>query len=310
MSETSSDHQSKVVEQQKPQKKKGLNIYYIVLIVVLSGAIVYMLMEANDLRQQQRLTEAQLDAAYNDLDSMSTELDQRILKIAQLGGEIDTLIQIKNQLEEEKRAIQKRANGVIAGLNDKVEGYKEVLLKQDEEIERLKKINEELLVENTDLKNEANQLNESIRELNSDRAELENKVALASRLKIDGLTAIAISSSGKEREGQFRNRHINVLKIQYKVLENKVAPIEGKDLMLKITSPDGNVLFDVTTGSGTFMYEGRESFYTIKKNILYDRSEQAITMLYNKGTDYEVGKYKVEVYVDDYKMGSNQFIVK
>lgn len=310
MEETGNKNIEGQSEARATRRKKIMTVYFVILIVLLVGAIVYMLIEASELKRVNQLTEAELEEAYIELDSMSTELDQRILKIAQLGGEIDTLILIKNQLEEEKRAIQDRTSRQIADLKGTVAGYKEILLEQDEEIERLKKINEELLSENTDLKNEANELNESIRELNSNREELESKVALASRLKIDGLQVSAVASNGSERVGSFRNRHINVLKIEFDILENRVAPIEGKEILLKITAPDGNVLFDVTTGSGTFMYEGREAFYTAKKEILFDRNAQQISALYNKGTDYADGRYTVEVYTDDYRMGKGQFLVK
>lgn len=70
------------------------------------------------------------------------------------------------------------------------------------------------------------------------------------------------------------------------------------------------MIFDVASGSGTFMFENRESFYTAKKEILYDRNTQSLTYLYQKGSDYAVGSYKVEVYTEDYKMGEGNFIVK
>lgn len=295
--------------QKKPNKAKILALVIILLLVIV-GAFVYIINESTRLENQNRLTEAQLNAAYDQLDSMSNELDNRILKIAQLGGEIDTLIAIKNKLEEEKRAFRKRAYKQINDLKSKVDGYKELLLAQDEEIARLKKANEELLVENTGLKEEKNELNASIQELNTSKKELETQVTIASQLKIKGMSVLAVSSSGKERESPFRSRHINELKISFTVVENKVAPIEGKEILVKITAPDGNVIFDVTTGSGTFMFEGREEFYTAKKEILYDRKDQSLEFLYNRGADYDKGTYKVAVYTDGYSMGTGTFDVK
>lgn len=294
----------------KPKQKKNSRVLLIAFIIALIGGVVYLVFDSINLRDQNEFTQAELDEAINDLDSMSTELDSRILKIAQLGGEIDTLIAIKNQLEEEKKTFEQRTYKKINDLQGRVNGYKEMLLSQDKEIERLKKVNEALLGENTELKSEANELNKSIKALNNDREDLENKVALASRLKIEGLRIYAVSSSGKERESTFRNRHIDDLKIEFDVLENKVAPIEGKEILVKITDPDSNVIFDVASGSGTFMFEKRESFYTAKKEILYDRNTQSLTYLYQKGSDYAVGSYKVEVYTEDYKMGEGNFIVK
>lgn len=301
-------------QKQQPKKEggksKALIVIGIILMIGLTAGFIYQLVKSINLEEQNEVTQQQLDQAYDELDSMSNELDARILKIAQLGGEIDTLLTIKNQLEEEKKAFRKKAYKQINELQGKVDGYKELLLAQDKEIERLKKMNEELLEENTELKDEANALNESIRDLNKSRSELEQKVAKASQLKIDGMKIFAVNESNKEREGEFKNRHIAHLKVQFDVLENKVAPIEGKDILIKITDPGNQVLFDVATGSGTFVFEGREHFYTAKKEILYDRNTQSLTFIYNKGSEYDLGKHKVEVYTEDYKMGEGSFVVK
>lgn len=301
-------------QKQQPKKEggksKALVVVGIILMIGLTAGFIYQLVKSIDLEEQNEVTQQQLDKAYDELDSMSNELDSRILKIAQLGGEIDTLLTIKNQLEEEKKAFRKRAYKQINELQGKVDGYKELLVAQDKEIERLKKMNEELLEENTELKDEANALNESIRDLNKSRSELEQKVAKASQLKIDGMKILAVNENNKEREGEFKNRHIAHLKIQFDVLENKVAPIEGKDILIKITDPGNQVIFDVATGSGTFVFDGRENFYTAKKEILYDRNTQSLVFIYNKGSEYDLGKHRVEVYTDDYKMGEGSFLVK
>lgn len=295
---------------EKGQNKRIVTVVLVLLLVTVGGALIYKFIESSELAEQNRTTQAQLDQAYNDLDSMSNELDTRILKIAQLGGEIDTLLQIKMQLEEEKKAFRKNANKRITELRGKVEGYKELLVAQDVEIARLKVLNDSLMSENTELKVEANTLNESIKDLNQSKAQLEEKVATASKLKVENVQIMAISSSGKERQSPFKNRHIDHLNIRFQILENRVAPIEGKGILVKITGPDGNVIFDVASGSGTFVFEGRESFYTIKKDILFDRNSQTLTFFYNKGSDYDLGSYKLEIFTDDYKMGTASFVVK
>ena len=66
----------------------------------------------------------------------------------------------------------------------------------------------------------------------------------------------------------------------------------------------------MTTGSGTFLYNGREEFYTAKQEILYDRKLKSLVYMYNKGSDYMSGTYGVEVYTEDYLMGAGNFVVK
>ena len=287
-----------------------------VLIGILSVfvvVIVFLIYQNNRINSSRKEKEEALDEAYLQLDSLSNELDDRILTISQLGGEIDTLLKIKEQLETEKKDLldqEKRRLRTISGLQDKVEGYQELLLAKDEEINQLRNINEQLLSENTELKVETQELNQSIQSINKEKNELNQKVALASRLEVEGMTVYAVRDNGRTKENEFRNRHIDQLKITFSIAENKVAPIEGKELLIRVIAPDGNEIFDVTRGSGTFIFEGREIFYTVKKEILYDRSKQQVEVFYDKGSEYATGQYTVEIYTDDYRMGTGTFIVK
>ncbi len=294
---------------QQNQKTKVIIGVLVVAIVAIGILIFFNIRSSNE----NKLKEEALNTAYIQLDSISNELDERILTISQLGGEIDTLLKIKDQLESEKKDLldrEKRRQRTIRDLQDKVDGYQELLLAKDAEIDQLRQINEQLLSENTGLKVEKQELNKSIREINQEKSQLQEKVQLAARLRIEGMKIFAVNSNGKEREFEFRNRHIDQLKIEFTVGENEVAPIEGKELMIRVTDPDGNQIFDVTKGSGSFMFENRELFYTVKKEILYDKNSQKVVAFYDKGSDYAVGEHKVEVYTDDYLMGSSSFIIK
>ncbi len=297
----------------KPASAKKPNYLAIGLgvgVAILIGFLIYSYQQNQKLSGEKAMTEAQLQDAYFQLDSIGDELNERILTISQLGGEVDSLIMVKEQLEAEKESIRNRTDRQIRDLQGKVEGFRELLLAQDEEIEKLRAINEELMTENTELKDQANNLNESIRNLNESKSQLEEKVAVAGQLKVDNMKVVAVNSRGKEREGDFKNRHIDKLRIQFDVAENEVAEIESKDIMLRVVGPDGNVLFDVARGSGSFIYEDRELFFTAKQEILYDRSRQQMTFLYDKGSDYSLGLHQVEVYTEDYLMGSGSFTVR
>ena len=294
-------------------KNQNRNIVIGVIVFILASVIVYFVIENMRISAEKEQREIELNNTVLQLDSISGELDNRIRTIEELGGEIDTLLSIRAQLETEKKELldlDKRRQKNISQLRDRVGGYQELLLLKDEEIKQLKVLNEQLLTENTDLKNEKNELNQNLQAVNQQKEQLAQQVALAGKLRMEGLKVTAVNNRGKEREAEFRNRHIDQLKITFSVAENNVAPIEGKELMVRIVAPDGNVLFDVSRGSGSFFFEGRELFYTAKKEILYDRTRQEITILYDKGSEYAIGQHQVEVYTDDYQMGKGFFTVK
>lgn len=296
----------------KKESKSRLGIF-IIICVVLMAVLLYFFMQNNDLKEEVENTQFELNNAVLQLDSIGSELDKKILEIQRLGGDIDTLLIVKAELEQEKRNLlsSNQANRrSIAELKEKVDGYQELLIMKDKEIVQLKKQNEVLLTENTTLKVEKNQLQDSISTIGETNNQLSEKVAIASELKIEGMRIFAVNEAGKEREAEFRNRHITNLRIEFSVSANKVAEIEGKELLIRVIAPQTGVLFDVTRGSGTFNFEGREMFYTIKKEILYDRTKQKVSVLYDRGSEYDLGNHTVEVYTDEYLMGTGSFVVK
>ena len=189
-------------------------------------------------------------------------------------------------------------------------GYELLLKAKDEEIAQLKEINTELLSENTTLKTEKNVLNDSLSQLNESKEELVSKVAKASELRAENIQIFAINNRGKERESPFKARQAAKLKVVFNIAENEVAPVEGKNVLIRVIDGNGEVIFDVARGSGTFMLNDREEFYTANQQILFDNTNQQLTFEYEKGSEYESGIYRLEVYTEGYKMGSEEFEVK
>ena len=309
-----SDHQNEVPSLlSHPQLPKKNNKALKIGMTLALMAIVLLAYFIQEEQQQNLLKEEALTTAFLQMDSLSNELDKRILTISKLGGEIDTLVGIKQKLEEEKKYFlnrDQRQKIKLGTLRDKVEGYRQLLLIKDEEINQLTQINEQLTTENIELKNETQVLNQSINNIKLEKKDLNQKVQLLSKLKIEDFIIAAIDVKGKERSDSFRKKHINQLQITFVLSENEVAPIEGKKLWIRVVAPDNNVYYDVNMGSGSFTFLGRELFYTAQKEILYDRSQQKVVVYYEKGSPYLIGPHTVEVYTDDYLVGSGSFIVK
>ena len=295
-----------------PQPKKTNRVLtYVVaaLALLLIAALVVNYIRENNLRERN----AELMVMYTRLDSIGNEMQRRIVEIEQLGGNVDTLMMIKDSLEMEKINLQEsrvRSNKQIATLKSRVEGYRELLVMKDVEISELKKVNQELVVENTELKTERNVLNKNLRDAKKTEEKLTEKVQVASRLEAENIVIAALSQKGKPREGEFRARQIDKLKVGFNIAKNDVAPVSGKEILMRIIDDNDNVLFDVARGSGTFALDGKETFYTAKQEILFDNSQQGVSFIYDKGSEYLPGRYVMEVYTDGYLMGSKSFRVK
>jgi cell division protein ZapB len=300
---------SELESENKNSNRNIIIIAFLVIIVAIVGVKFYL-----DSAKENEQLQKNLEQTYSELDSISSQLDLKIAEIESLGGDITELQLIRKNLESEKEELKKSNNWAanqIQQYKDKVSGYEELLVLQDEKIKKLEEINKELLSENTDLKSEKNILNDSISKLRNNRKELESKVELASRLKAENIKIIAINSRGRERKDkEYKPRHIEKLKIQFNLAENSVALPEGKDIILRIINPIGNALFDVATGSGSFMIGGKEMFYTAKQEILFDNTQQELSFIYDRGEEYEEGVYELELYADDYLIGKEKFEVK
>lgn len=309
MSETTNP--SSAYQAPKKNTRTAVIITIMAIIIVFQTVKIYFdSQEKSELRTENTTIEKEYATTLQRMEELKTELDQRIAEIERLGGDVSELQKAKAEIEVELNR-QQRANGkVIKELKDRVEGYEVLLKNKDEEIEKLKSVNKELLSENVNLKTEKNQLGDSINRLSQTKEELETKVSIASQLKAENIRIVALNDRGKERESPFKSRQVGQLKIEFNIGENSVAPIEGKKVMVRIVDQNGQVLFDVERGSGTFIFNGKEEFYTSSQEILFDNSKQKLTYLYDKGSEYAAGTYNLEIYTDDYLMGKGEFVVK
>lgn len=291
------------------KEKKIIRLLSGIIIVIIIG-LAYFIYQNNENEKIKMMQEKELDNVYLELDSISNVLSEKILTISQLGGDIDSLLVLKENLEIEKKEFRTRAYAQINRLQGKVDGYRELLLAQDEEIERLKKVNEQLFEENKEQKIEINNLNSTISNINQSNKKLEEKIEVASRLEILDFEVIGIFRNGSEKKNSFRNRSLDRLSINLTLNENDLAKIEVVDVYISIEKPNGEIIYDISKGSGTFTYEKREEFYTIKEDILVDRSKKELSINYNKNQEFDKGLHKVHFYTNEYKIGSGEFLIK
>ena len=298
-------------EPKKSNSKAGFIIAFLSIIVLVQGVKIYLdFKDKAEITEQKATVEEDLAGTMQRLKEIQTELDQKITEIQKLGGNIADLQKAKGEVDAQLKRNVTKSSKAIKELKDRVQGYEELLKIKDEEIEKLKSVNKELFTENKQLKTQKNVLNDSINRLATKKDELASKVAIASQLKVENVSVLAVNSKGKERESPFKNRQLAKLKVEFNLAENKVAPIEGKKIIIRVIDENGQVIFDVAKGSGTFMLNNKEEFYTAQQEILFDNTRQKLTFFYTKGSDYASGNYSVEIYADGYRMGTVQFVVK
>lgn len=295
----------------KRNNKATVIIALMAIVIIIQGIKIYLdSKEKQEVVTQLTTTEQELATTMQRLTEIKIELDDKIAEVQKLGGDVSDLETAKAEIDNELKRTKRATGKEIKALKDRVEGYELLLKNKDEEIAQLKVVNKELLTENKTLKTQKNVLGDSINRLSQTKDELATKVAIASHLKVENVKIVALNDRGKERDSPFRPKQVKKLKIDFNIAENTVAPIEGKKIMIRIIDENGQVIFDVARGSGTFIFNGKEEFYTASQEILYDNTRQKLSFLYEKGSEYSSGTYALEIYTDDYMMGKGDFVVK
>jgi len=302
---------NKTPEPKKSNNKAGLIIGILLVIVVVQSIKIYLdYQDKVEVKQVLATTEEDLASTMQRLNDVNLELEQKINEIAKLGGDVTELEKAKAEVMAELKRSNTRNSKAIKALKDRLSGYEELLKIKDDEIDKLKSVNKELFSENRTLKTKQNVLSDSLNVLAKNKEELATKVALASQLKAENISLVSVNSKGREKEPPFRKKQLEKIKIEFTIADNKVAPIEGKKIMIRVIDENGQPIFDTTKGSGTFMVNGKEEFYTAAQEILFDNTGQKLIFTYDKGSEYIAGTYEVEIYTDGYLMGTTKFDVK
>ena len=253
------------------------------------------------------------------LDSISAQLDEKIAEIQQLGGSVDSLVAMKQQLEKDKRSLKDLNTYSAKKYEDKIRSYEAVLNQKDRDIAQLKEElgvvtakNEELSQAVSGLQGERAALADSVTNYAVQNRELSEKVTMASALRAENITVNAMTSKGKEREGgSYKARRIDKLKVSFALAPNSIARQDRKEVFLRILDPNGAVLSDMATGSGAFIYNGREMIYSSKEAVNFDNTRQSLDIMYGRGgVPFKDGKYTVELYSEGFKIGQGDFTVK
>lgn len=304
----------------------------LVLALALAGIFGYLYFNEKNSSSKQNVTinekTQELLRTNSKLDSISTQLDSKIAEVEALGGNVEELKALKFKLEKDKKQLLNAKNFDAKQFKEfdiKIKEYEAQLLLKDGEIAKLREENAVLNNQNQILNSENTGLKSSNQELQTvkqaltdsvykttvENRELSEKVTLAAALRPMNYTVSAINSRGKERDGEeFKARRVDRIKLVFKLAENPLTKKENKLVYMRMMDPLGNVISDMATGSGAFSFGGKETIYTAKQIVAYTNTGQTVEFVYNRGTNYEKGIYKIELYADGFRIGQSSFTVK
>ena len=299
----------------KDQKSRRLLFVMIFGLLLLNVGLIYKLITKSD-QLNETTTELQSTSAdLEELQLLEAELRVNLAEKTGQNAQLDSIIGIRDaELQAKVAEIRKmlksgkltaaKAKSEIANLRGEIEAL-------TAEIERLSKENQYLKDENYVIQKQVEAEQEKVAEMVVVNTELTKQVAVGSRIFFKALDVLPLRDAVF---GDFKTTDkISKLKkidVNYVIANNDLASKGEKMLYFQVITPNKSTLHNSSAGSGTFNFEGSERMYTVKKGVNFQNSNEKGSVSIPKTDGMSAGKYILNVFSDDHKMGSSEFTLK
>ena len=302
------------------QIKKFTPIMWViaVLAVLLLGAIVFSVFQVTSLKhqvnvaqaenEQLQLTNEQLSLS-NEFEAINSEFRQYENQAVQMAN--DTILakytaaknkveQLIKELNSEKTKNAKR----IKDLESQIATLCGLLRNYIAQVDSLTKENAGLRAENQEIKSRNQALNSQVAEISGKNKTLTERMTLAEKLNVTGLTLTPLKKNGKQEKNVTKAKQ---LKVTFTIPQNNSTPVGSKTIYLRIVNPEGQLLGN----AGSFSFEGGNVPCSAKKTIEYTGDEMSgVTIYWDVNTTLTPGDYLVELFADNFRIASRHFTLK
>ena len=288
---------------------KKVLIPIIIVGLLLVAGIAYLAVSLNKQKEENRamqelaeMDKKEMENEYQQFPRQYSEMKTQINNdsiVAQLTAEQEKT----QQLLEELRRTKSNDAREISRLKKELATVRAVLRSYVLEIDSLNRLNQNLKDENNRMRGQYEEATRQIEGLNTEKASLSEKVAIAAQLDAIGINLTLKDKKSKTTE---KLKKAKALQVNFSIAKNVTAPSGMKTVYVRITSPTGAVL----GGGGTFSYENRNLECSMKKTIEYTGNETPMTLFWNIEQSMVEGTYKVSIFADGNMIGSKNFSLK
>ncbi len=287
---------------------KKFLIPVVIIILLLLGGIAYLTMSLHNEKQSNKemqelaeLDKKEMENEYQQFADQYSEMKTKINNdslVAQLTHE-----QMRTQeLLKELKNVKSTDAREIARLKKELATCRAVIRSYVLEIDSLNRLNQNLTAENTRVRGQYAEATRQIEGLNSDKASLSEKVAIAAQLDANGINMTA-KKKGSAKKNAKKIKDAKLITVSFNIAKNVTASNGQRTLYVRVTTPAGGVM----GASGSFNYENRSLQYSMRKTIEYTGNETPVTMYWNVNEPLNPGTYTVSVFADGQMIGSRAF---
>ncbi len=299
----SKDGKSVTINKKKSSVAIVVLSFFLILLLAALGYAAYLLInkdkENQQLQELAELDKAEMKDQYKEFDMQYQELQKQLSNdslIAQIENERRHTQELLEELERTKSTDAQE----ITRLKKEIASLRKVLRNYVMQVDSLNRLNQALVTENTQIKEEVQKANTQISNLSTERNQLKDKVNIAAQLDATGFWVKANNKKGKEAK---KVKDVKKLAFGFTIVKNVTASNGQRIIYARILRPDNTVMGK----KGTFDYENTSLEFTEKKYIEYTGEEQTITMYSDVEEFLEAGTYKLFIFCDGQMIGQKSF---
>lgn len=284
-------------------KKKTIIIPAVIIIVLLLGGLGYTLVNLhkqkqanNDLQQLASLDKKEMENEYSQFALQYDELKHSIKNDSLMDQLNKEQKHTENLLAELKRVKSDDAKE-ITRLKKELATVRAVLRSYILQVDSLQRVNSALVDENAHVKAQYTEATAQITSLNTEKAGLAEKVAIASQLDATGISVSAQNKRGKNAK---KIKDVTRFVVHFTITKNITASTGNRNIFVRLLQPTGSVV----NASGSFSYENKSLQYSASRVIDYSGEEQSVTLYIPVGETLSTGSYRCDIFADGQNIGT------
>ena len=283
-------------------KKKSAPIAMIFTTVILAAALIFLVVMYFD--QKNKMVDMET-VLTQEKDSLQNELRLMVHGYDTLKTDNDTLM---SNLQREKKRIQQllslNASNVqlVKKYKAEIGTMREIMKGYIVQIDSLNTLNQQLVAENTGIKKQINEVQNTNVELSKAKEELTSKVTVAAVIQAKDINAVTLN---KKRKETTRIANIDKLRICFTLRENPIAAPGEKEVFMRVIRPDSLVI--TTSPDNLFDFNGNKLVYSASRLVDYMNQDIEMCIFLDNTGDFIVGTYSVELYLENSIIGRTTF---
>jgi hypothetical protein len=289
------------------EKNRRNNIIVVILSVILVVVIVLFFVQRSEHKSALTGLKAEKDFIQSELAQIATSYDSLRTENDTINGQLfmaqEKVRDLMLEIEQTKRVSVQKINEYQKQVNT-MRGIMRDFVTQ---IDSLNRRNQQLLEENTQVKEQYKQAEIKNEQLSQEKDKLEKNLQRAAQLEVRDLIAEGMNSRNKETK--FANR-TDKIRISFVLNSNITAKRGPKNIYVRIMRPD-QLLLSKSPGD-LFQFEDLKIQYSAMREVNYEGMDLPVAIYWDNAGESPlmIGTYSIDLFADGNNIGTTSIEFK